>query len=61
LKTSLDRLPDAKRRELTRVVEILFAEFEDALKGRNVPTARPGESSRSSCSEARARRLGGRS
>jgi hypothetical protein len=30
VKTSLDHLPDAKRRELARIVEILFAEFEDA-------------------------------
>lgn len=31
MKTSLDHLPDAKRRELARVVEILFAEFEAAI------------------------------
>ena len=42
VKTSLDHLPDAKRRELTRVVEILFAEFEDALKGRNAPHRKAG-------------------
>ncbi len=42
MKTSLDHLPDAKRRELTRVVEILFAEFEDALKGRNAPHRKAG-------------------
>ncbi|WP_372784814.1 HEPN domain-containing protein [Phenylobacterium sp.] len=42
MKTSLDQLPDAKRRELTRVVEILFAEFEDALKGRNAPHRKAG-------------------
>jgi predicted nucleotidyltransferase/HEPN domain-containing protein len=42
VKTSLDHLPDAKRRELTRVVEILFAEFEDALKGRNAPHRKQG-------------------
>jgi len=52
VKTSLDHLPDAKRRELARIVEILFAEFEDALKGRNAPPARPGGSSRSSSSAA---------
>jgi predicted nucleotidyltransferase/HEPN domain-containing protein len=42
VKTSLDHLPDAKRRELIRVVEILFAEFEDALKGRNAPHRKAG-------------------
>jgi predicted nucleotidyltransferase/HEPN domain-containing protein len=31
MKTSLDHLPETKRRELARVVEILFAEFEDAI------------------------------
>jgi predicted nucleotidyltransferase/HEPN domain-containing protein len=40
--TSLDHLPDAKRRELARIVEILFAEFEDALKGRNAPHRKAG-------------------
>ena len=30
MKTSLDHLPDKKRRDLERVVQILFAEFEDA-------------------------------
>ena len=42
MKTSLDHLPDAKRRELARIVEILFAEFEDALKGRNAPHRKAG-------------------
>ncbi len=42
MKTSLDHLPDGKRRELTRIVEILFAEFEDALKGRNAPHRKAG-------------------
>ncbi|WP_372784609.1 HEPN domain-containing protein [Phenylobacterium sp.] len=42
MKTSLDHLPDGKRRELSRVVEILFAEFEDALKGRNAPHRKAG-------------------
>ncbi|MCR5876658.1 hypothetical protein LRS10_22390 [Phenylobacterium sp. J426] len=43
MKTSLDHLPESKRRELERAVEILFAEFEDALAGRNAPhrIARP--------------------
>lgn len=30
MKTDLDHLPDRKRRDLDRIVEILFAEFEDA-------------------------------
>ncbi|HEV7290452.1 nucleotidyltransferase and HEPN domain-containing protein [Sphingomonas sp.] len=32
MKTDLDHLPSAKRRDLERVVEILFAEFEDATR-----------------------------
>ncbi len=32
MKTDLDHLPAKKQRELARVVEILFAEFEDTLK-----------------------------
>lgn len=31
MKTDLDHLPSAKRRDLDRIVEILFAEFEDAV------------------------------
>ncbi|WP_188773339.1 nucleotidyltransferase and HEPN domain-containing protein [Novosphingobium endophyticum] len=31
MKTSLDHLPDKKRRDLERIVQILFAEFEDAV------------------------------
>ncbi|MGR4892702.1 HEPN domain-containing protein [Sphingopyxis sp. LARHCG72] len=31
MKTDLDHLPDRKRRDLARIVEILFAEFEDAI------------------------------
>ena len=42
MKTSLEHLPEGKRRELARVVEILFAEFEDALKGRNAPHRKAG-------------------
>jgi predicted nucleotidyltransferase/HEPN domain-containing protein len=42
VKTSLDHLSEGKRRELERVVEILFAEFEDALKGRNAPHRKAG-------------------
>ena len=30
MRTDLDHLPDRKRRDLERVVQILFAEFEDA-------------------------------
>ena len=30
MKTDLDHLPGGKRRDLERIVEILFAEFEDA-------------------------------
>ncbi len=33
MKTSLDHLPESKQRELARVVEILFAEFEERLAG----------------------------
>ena len=33
MKRSLDHLPEAKRRELTRAVEILFAEFEAVTAG----------------------------
>jgi predicted nucleotidyltransferase/HEPN domain-containing protein len=32
MKTSLDHLPERKQRELSRIVEILHEEFEDALK-----------------------------
>ena len=42
MRTGLDHLPDGKRRELARIVEILFAEFEDALKGRNAPHRKAG-------------------
>jgi hypothetical protein len=31
MRTSLDHLPPAKQRELERVVEILFEEFNDVL------------------------------
>ena len=33
MRTSLDQLPEKKRRDLERAVEILFAEFEDAIVG----------------------------
>jgi predicted nucleotidyltransferase len=34
--------PGRQARELARIVEILFAEFEDALKGRNAPHRKAG-------------------
>jgi predicted nucleotidyltransferase/HEPN domain-containing protein len=39
---ALDHLPAAKRQELAAVVRILFAEFEDALAGRNAPHRKAG-------------------
>jgi predicted nucleotidyltransferase/HEPN domain-containing protein len=42
VKTNLDHLPEGKRRDLELAVEILFAEFEDALKGRNAPHRKQG-------------------
>lgn len=42
MKTSLDHLPEAKRRDLARVVEILFAEFEEALAGRTAEHRKSG-------------------
>jgi predicted nucleotidyltransferase/HEPN domain-containing protein len=42
MRTSLDHLPEAKRRELARVVEILFAEFKDAVAGATMPHKRQG-------------------
>jgi len=33
MKSGLEHLPESKRRELERVVEVLFAEFEDAVAG----------------------------
>ena len=42
MRTDLDHLPIAKRQELARIVEILFAEFEDALAGRNAPHRKAG-------------------
>jgi predicted nucleotidyltransferase/HEPN domain-containing protein len=37
LKTSLDHLPEAKRRDLERVLEVLFREFEAATKNKTSP------------------------
>lgn len=42
MRTDLDHLPLAKRHELAAVVRILFAEFEDALAGRNAPHRKAG-------------------
>jgi predicted nucleotidyltransferase/HEPN domain-containing protein len=42
MRSDLDHLPVAKRQELARIVEILFAEFEDALAGKNAPHRKAG-------------------
>lgn len=42
MKTSLDHLPASKQRELERVVEILFAEFQDAIALGTQPHKRMG-------------------
>jgi len=42
MKTDLDHLPDTKKRELARIVEILFAEFEAAIAGGTMPYKRKG-------------------
>ncbi|MCC7266866.1 MAG: HEPN domain-containing protein [Caulobacteraceae bacterium] len=41
MKTSLDHLPEAKSRDLTQVLEVLFRAFEDAVK-RKAPARGPG-------------------
>jgi uncharacterized protein len=43
MKTDQDHLPETKRRELARVVEILFAEFEAAIAGGTMPYKRKGQ------------------
>ncbi|WP_242128509.1 HEPN domain-containing protein [Sphingobium sp. Sx8-8] len=43
MKTALDHLPLRKRAELEEVVRILFAEFDDALAGRNAPHRKAGK------------------
>ena len=43
MKTSLDHLPETKRRELARVVEILFADFEAVLAGGKSELKRNGQ------------------
>lgn len=42
MRTDLDHLPLAKRHELEEAVRIMFAEFEDALAGRNAPHRKAG-------------------
>lgn len=42
MRTDLDHLSVAKRQELAQVARILFAEFEDALAGRNAPHRKAG-------------------
>ncbi len=42
MKANLDHLPDSKRRELARVVQILFAEFEDAIAAKQASSAKMG-------------------
>lgn len=42
MRRDLDHLPLAKRHELELITRILFAEFEDALKGRNAPHRKAG-------------------
>lgn len=43
MKTSLDHLPEKKRRDLERVVEILFAEFEAAIAGKTAEHRRSAQ------------------
>jgi predicted nucleotidyltransferase/HEPN domain-containing protein len=42
MKTSLDHLPEKKRRDLQQVVEILFAEFEEAIAGKTAQHRKAG-------------------
>jgi predicted nucleotidyltransferase len=43
MRTDLDHLPETKRRELARAVEVLFAEFETAIAGGTMPYKRHGQ------------------
>ena len=43
MKDSLDHLPEAKRRDLARVVELLLAEFAEALAGKTAEHRRGGQ------------------
>ena len=58
VKTSLDHLPERKRHELARIVEILFAEFDDALKGRSAAPQGRAHSEDHSLRQLRPGRLG---
>lgn len=42
MKTGLDHLPPIKQHELRRIVEIIFEEFEDALKGSSAEFKKKG-------------------
>jgi predicted nucleotidyltransferase/HEPN domain-containing protein len=42
MKTSLEHLPESKRRELSLATKILFAEFQDAIVGGTMPHKRQG-------------------
>lgn len=42
MRSDLDHLPDSVRAELRAVERILFAEFQDALEGRNAPHRKAG-------------------
>jgi hypothetical protein len=43
MKSGLEHLPETKRRELARVVEILFSEFEAAIAGGKSETKRQAQ------------------
>ena len=43
MKTSLEHLPETKRRELSRAVEILFSEFEDVIAAGQSEAKRQGQ------------------
>jgi hypothetical protein len=60
MRHDLDHLPLAKRHELELVTRILFAEFEDALKGRNAPHRKAGRILKLAVRILCERRLGGR-
>jgi predicted nucleotidyltransferase len=42
MRTDLDHLPHGKQRELARVIETLFEEFTDAMKGASSPKKKEG-------------------
>jgi predicted nucleotidyltransferase len=43
MKSGLEHLPESKRRELARIVEILFSEFEAAIAGGKAEHKRQGQ------------------